>query len=161
MVAPSSRAPFRVAPEVARRRKLQIAVAGAILAGAIVVAPGAEARLTKFQVTTRESPTFGGFSYPGIGQYEKIVGKGFGEINPSDPKNAVITDIQLAPKNANGNVEYSFDFYILKPIDLSKGAHRVMYEPPNRGGKTHGTLNRTLGGNDPGSVTRSLTRVLM
>jgi hypothetical protein len=52
---------------------------------------------------------------------EKIVGKAFGELDPNDPKNAVIVDIQLAPKNANGRVEYAFDFYILKPIDLSKG----------------------------------------
>ena len=29
----------------------------------------------------------------------------------------------------------------------------MMYEPPNRGGKTHGTLNRGAGGNDPGAVT--------
>src|SRR5437867_8741365 len=34
----------------------------------------------------------------------------------------------------DGKVRYAFEFYILKPIDLSKGAHKVMYEPPNRGG---------------------------
>ena len=54
----------------------------------------------------------------------------------------MIVDIELAPRNARGMVEYSFDFYILKPIDLSKGAHRVMYEPPNRGGKTWAALGR-------------------
>jgi hypothetical protein len=54
----------------------------------------------------------------------------------------VIVDIALAPKNANGKVEYAFDFYILKPFDLSKGNHKVMYEPPNRGRKTHAALNR-------------------
>ena len=71
-----------------------------------------------------------------MGQYEKLVGKAFGEVNPHDRQNADIVDIELAPRNARGNVEYSFDFYILKPIDLKKGAHKVMYEPPNRGGKT-------------------------
>src|SRR5262249_22174124 len=101
-----------------------------------------------------ESPTFGGYSWPGVGQYEKIAGKAFGEVGPLDPKNAVITDIALAPRNANGNVEYAFDFYILKPIDLSKGNTKVMYEPPNRGGKTWTALARvTGGGNDPGSIT--------
>jgi hypothetical protein len=74
-------------------------------------------------------------------------------VNPSDPKNALIVDIGLAPKNASGNVEYSFDFYILKPIDLSRGAHKVMYEPPNRGRKTWNTFGRVPGGNDPGSIT--------
>src|SRR5258705_4919736 len=92
---------------------------------------GAEARITKVQITTTESPTFDGYSWPGVGQYEKIVGNAFREVDPYDPKNVVIVDVQLAPRNAGGKVEYSFDFYILKPIDLSRGAHKVMYEPPN------------------------------
>src|SRR5207244_7865237 len=58
-----------------------------------------------------------------------------------------------APRNANGKVEYSFDFYILKPIDLTKGNHKMLYEPPNRGRKTISALNRGVGGEDPGSVT--------
>ncbi len=132
-------------------RRLSVALAFA--AGAVLTAPAADARITKIQITTTESPTFGGFSWPGVGQYEKIVGKAFGEVDPSDPKNSVIVDIDLAPRNSSGNVEYSFDFYILKPIDLSKGAHKVMYEPPNRGNKTWASLGRVPSGNDPGSIT--------
>src|SRR5215471_6739832 len=114
----------------------------------------AQARVTRFVVQTFESPTFGGYSWPGVGQYEKIAGRAFAEVDPLDPQNAGIVDLQLAQQNANGNVEYSFDFYILKPIDLRRGAHKVMYEPPNRGNKTWGTLGRfPAGGNDPGSVT--------
>ena len=120
-------------------------------------APGvADARITKVAIDTAQSqsPTFGGYSWPGVGQYEKVVGTAFGEVNPLDPQNAVIVDIQLAPRNSRKNVEYSFDFYILKPKDLSKGAHKVMYEPPNRGRKTWQSLGRvTSGGNDPGSIT--------
>ncbi|MBZ5628951.1 MAG: hypothetical protein LAO06_08805 [Acidobacteriia bacterium] len=113
----------------------------------------AQARITKV-VITKESPTFGGYSWPGVGQYEKLFGTAYGEVDPADPKNSVITDIGLAPTNANGNVEFSFTFYILKPIDLSKGNHKVMYEPPNRGRKTWSSLGRfPVGGNDPGSVT--------
>jgi hypothetical protein len=121
------------------------------------------ARITTVQITTHESPTFGGYSWPGVGQYEKIAGKAYGEVNPNDPKNSVIVDLALAPRNARGNVEYSFDFYILKPVDLSKGAHKVMYEPPNRGGKTWATLGRvtldspTSNGNDPGSAMTNPT----
>jgi len=126
-------------------------------AGVLVVAPTADARITQVQITTRQTPTFGGYSWAGVGQYEKIVGKAFGEVDPFDPKNAVIVDLQLAPRNRRGYVEYSFDFYILKPIDLSKGAHKVMYEPPNRGTKTWGTLGNFPGGNDPGSVTDPTT----
>ena len=54
---------------------------------------------------------------------------------------------------SRGRVEYAFDFYILKPIDLSKGNHKMLYEPPNRGGKTISAFNRGVGGNDPGAVT--------
>ncbi|HSV20378.1 MAG TPA: alpha/beta hydrolase domain-containing protein [Casimicrobiaceae bacterium] len=150
-------APYRVAPESLRRLALRTAVLSAIAAGALAAAPAVDARITKFQITTTESPTFGGYSWPGVGQYEKLVGKAFGEIDPNDPKNAVITDLQLAPRNANGKVEYAFDFYILKPVDLSKGNHQVMYEPPNRGGKTWSSLARMPGGNDPGSVTSEAT----
>jgi hypothetical protein len=62
-------------------------------------------------------------------------------------------DIKLAPRNARGKVEFAFDFYILKPVDLTKGNHKVMYEPPNRGSKTHDALNRGAGGDDPGALT--------
>src|SRR5262245_35140897 len=117
----------------------------------LVVAP-AEAHIRKLQITRKESPTFGGYTWPGVGQYERIAGKAFGELDPNDPKNAVIVDLQLAPKNSRGRVEYAFDFYILKPIDLTKGNHKMLYEPPNRGRKTIAALNRGVGGDDPGAV---------
>src|SRR5499426_2602762 len=126
-----------------------------VTVGALCAAVSAQAHIRKIQMTAKESPTFGGYSWPGVGQYEKIVGKAYGELDPNDPKNAVIVDLRLAPKNARGKVEYSFDFYILKPIDLSKGNHKMLYEPPNRGRKTIGALNRGVGGNDPGSVTNA------
>ena len=136
-----------------RPRNLVSRVVCVVTLGVLVlVASPAGAHITRIQITAKESPTFGGYSWPGVGQYEKIVGKAFGEVDPTDPKNAVIVDIALAPRNARGNVEYSFDFYILKPIDLSKGAHKVMYEPPNRGGKTWSAFARVPGGNDPGSI---------
>ena len=47
-----------------------------------------EARITHVVITSTESPTFGGYSWPGVGQYEKIVGKAYGEVDPVDPKNA-------------------------------------------------------------------------
>src|SRR4030095_12374563 len=130
--------------------RIKVVLAAALL---LVAASAADARITKLMIVTRESPTFGGHTFPGVGQYEKLVGKAYGELDPNDPKNAVIVDIKLAPRNASGQVEYAFDFYILKPIDLSKGNHKVMYEPPNRGRKTHGSLNSGLGGHDPGSVS--------
>ena len=127
----------------------------ALLAAALFAASPADARITRIEIDAArsESPTFGGFSWPNVGQYEKIVGKAHGEVNPHSRQNRVIVDIEFAPRNARGNVEYSFDFYILKPVDLRKGARKMMYEPPNRGGKTWAALGRVTGGDDPGSIT--------
>ncbi len=130
--------------------RMKVAFAAALL---LVAASAADARITKIQFTRKESPTFGGYAFKGVGQYEKLVGKAYGELDPNDPQNAVIVDIKLAPRNARGKVEYAFDFYILKPVDLTKGNHKVMYEPPNRGAKTHDSLNRGAGGDDPGALT--------
>jgi len=112
--------------------------------------PPADAGITKIQIISR-SPAFGGYSFPQVGTYERVIGKGFGELTPGDRHNNVIVDISLAPRNAKGKVEYSFDFYILKPADLTKGNHKVFYEAPNRGSKLFGNFNRSTGGNDPAS----------
>jgi Alpha/beta hydrolase domain len=137
---------------ISARLRGRAAITAALTVASVVAAAPAEARITRVEIAIRESPTFGGFSWPGVGQYEKLVGKAFGEVDPADPRNALIVDLGLAPRNASGRVEYAFDFYILKPIDLSQGAHKVMYEPPNRGSKTWSTLGRVPGGNDPGSI---------
>jgi hypothetical protein len=70
-----------------------------------------------------QMPTFAGTTFGAVGTYDKIRGTASGTLDPKDPKNAVITDIALAPVDANGLVEYNTDFYILKPTDLTKGNH--------------------------------------
>jgi hypothetical protein len=117
-----------------RRAALVAALLLTIVAG--LAAPGlAEARITRIQITRVESPTFAGASFGTVGQYEKLVGRAYGEVDPSDPKNAIIADIALAPKNAAGMVEYSTDIYILRPVEQSQGNHRLLYDINNRGGK--------------------------
>jgi hypothetical protein len=56
-----------------------------------------------------------------------------GELNPKDPRNAVIQDIELAPVNDRGLVEYSTEFVMLKPKDMSKASGILRYDAPNRG----------------------------
>ncbi len=78
-----------------------------------------------------QTPTFAGTTFGAsgaVGTYDKIRGTASGTLDPKDPKNAVITDIALAPLDANGLVEYNMDFYILKPSDLTKGNHKVFFE---------------------------------
>jgi hypothetical protein len=74
----------------------------------------AEARITRIEITNVQSPTFEGTSFGTTGQYEKLVGRVFGEVDPKDPRNAVITDIKLAPANEHGMVEYSGNIMIIR-----------------------------------------------
>ena len=143
----------RVSTRVPQRRLISLSVASALAASAaLLAAPAVDARITKLNITAT-TLAFGGYSYPGVGQYQRVYGTATGELNPNDPHNSGIIDLALAPRLANGNVEYTTTFYLLKPVDLSKGNHKVHYEPPNRGGKTHSGLNRAGGGNDPASLT--------
>lgn len=104
--------------------------------------------------TSSEAVTFGGTSFGSVGTYQKLRGTAFGQLDPADPKNAVITDMALAQKDpVTGMVPYSLDFYILKPSDLSKGNHKIFYEPNNRGSKVFGSFNQSAGGNNPTTAT--------
>jgi len=126
-------------------------IACAVAAAFALSAQLAEARITRveFDPARSQSPTFGGLSFGGVGQYEKLRGTAWGELDPNDPRNKVITDIDLAPRNAAGMVEYSMDVFILKPIDLSKGNQRAFLDFNNRGGMRVGRLNQTGTNNDP------------
>jgi hypothetical protein len=57
--------------------------------------------------------------------YEKLTGRFFGELDPKQALNAVITDIALAPRNARGMVEYSATFTILKPVDMARESREM------------------------------------
>ena len=70
--------------------------------------------------TKSESPTFNGKSFGRSGPYEKIVGRAYGELDPKDPHNTIVQDIQLAPRNSRGMVEYIATFTLTKPVDMDK-----------------------------------------
>jgi hypothetical protein len=108
-----------------------------------------------------ESPTFDGTSFGTVGTYEKIRGTATGKLDPKNPQNSLITDIALAPTDANGLVTYNMDFYILKPTNLRQGNHKIFFELPNRGGKQFGMFNGSSGGNDPMTAADAGTAFLM
>jgi hypothetical protein len=74
------------------------------------------------------------------GPYERIVAKAHFAVDPKLPQNSTIRDLNLAPRNAAGLVEFSADVYVLKPRDPAKGNGTVLFEVSNRGGK--GLLGR-------------------
>jgi len=107
-----------------------IATAIAVLAWA----PPTEARVTRIVVDTKVSPAFGGAAFGAAGQYETLAGRVFGELDPNDPHNTIINDIELAPKTG-GKVQYMATFFLVKPVDMSKSSHLMWQDVPNRGGR--------------------------
>lgn len=95
----------------------------------------AHGQVARIVIDSVVSPAFGGASYGDAGQYETIAGRAFGELDPADRHNRVITDLQFAPRNARGRVEYVATFFIVKPIDLSTSSHFMWHDVPNRGGR--------------------------
>ena len=110
-------------------RELLLATASGLLLG--LLSP-AEARITKITISST-SPAYGGATFGSVGAYEFVTGTAFGEVDPSNAVNKIIQDIELAPRNAKGMVEYSTKFQILKPVDESKGNHMMLFEIVNRG----------------------------
>ncbi len=107
----------------------------------LMLAITASAEVTSITYTTT-SPMFGGTSFGTVGQYEQLDGTVTGELDPDDEHNEIIQDIKRAPRNAHGKVEYAMTFSLLKPIDLSKSNHTLIYEVVNRGNKLMvGTMN--------------------
>jgi hypothetical protein len=95
-----------------------------------------QAKVTRFEIVKVESPASGGRAGAGAAAapYERITGKAYGELDPNDPKNALVTDIKLAPRNARGKVEYVATFSLMKPIDMTQSSGVLMYSVVNRGG---------------------------
>ena len=126
-----------------------------VAASAIVLVFGvaANARVMRVVIDHRESPAYQGQSFGEAGKYERLSGHAYGELDPKDPLNAVITDLQFAPRNSRGMVEYSTPVYILRPVHRERGNHRLFYDINNRGNKNLGNrYNDTSGSanaNDP------------
>src|SRR5215218_2291849 len=122
-----------------------------LLMALLLIPLSSNARVVRILQMSAPAIAFGGYSWPGVGQYEKITGVAYAEVDPTDRRNNVIVDLTLAQaqpaplqpgKTPQGKVGYLFNFYILKPANLQavdpklNGFGKVMYEPPNRGGKT-------------------------
>ena len=104
-----------------------------VVAALLAVPAASDARVTRVEIERVESPTFEGRSFGDVGPYEKLVGRVHGEVDPAAPENAVIADIERAPRNARGLVEYSADLIILRPVDPARGNGRLFFELNNRG----------------------------
>lgn len=141
------------------RRHLIVCTAIAFMGCAAPSGPAAtgarHSAIQRFEVTSVESPAFEGRAFGAVGQYQKIRGKAYAEVDPDDPRNAVITDLGLAPRNARNKVDYAFDFYILRPVDIAKGNRKLFYEVTNRGRKLSGPMNGGPVDDDPRTAAQA------
>jgi hypothetical protein len=85
------------------------------------------AEVTRVDVATRADVAGAG--------YEKIIGTAHFAIDPKDPHNRVIVDIDKAPVNGSGRVEFSADLYILHPKDAARSNGIALVDVANRGRK--------------------------
>ncbi len=99
----------------------------------VASSPVVEASIVRIVIDTVESPSDDGQVYGDVGAYERLVGRAFGELDPDDPRNALIQDLDLAPRNERGRVEYVVDFVMRKPVDLARSSGVLRYDAPNRG----------------------------
>ncbi|MEH2549367.1 hypothetical protein V1283_006012 [Bradyrhizobium sp. AZCC 2262] len=124
-------------------RILRGCISVAALAVALVVTHLAQARVTRIVVDQT-------IALPG-GRNKSLSGRAYGELDPKNPLNAIITDIQYAPLNARGQVEYVSHFTLIKPVNMSMASGVLWYDLVNRGRPV--AMN-----NSPSSIGPSATK---
>ena len=99
----------------------------------------AHAEVTRLEITRRADLPYAG--------YEKIEGRVYFAVDPANRRNTVIVDLDRAPKNAQGRVEFSADFYAVRPKSGGNGV--AIVDVVNRGNRVTRMFNRVAAGNDP------------
>ena len=125
--------------------------ASPLLAFIFLVTSAASAEVVRIEVASR-ADLAGGKPFGLAGPYEKLVGTIYFAVDPGNSANRIITDIDFAPRNAAGQVEFHSDFFPIKPKDVTRGNGTVLYEVSNRGRKSLlSGFNRAAGSLDPQS----------
>jgi len=93
----------------------------------------------------------GGRPIGGAGGYERVLTQVKFALDPENAANRNIRDLALAPRNEEGQVEFTADVLVLRPRDPSKGNGMLLVEVPNRGGQSllarfqYGSANNEYG----------------
>jgi hypothetical protein len=103
-----------------------------LLAIAFLAVPAA-ARVVRVEILTRADITG---TFGNAGAYERITGRVYFAFDPKNPENRRIVDLDLTPRNSNGEVEAVSEFVILRPKDPARSADLAVIDIVNRGGIT-------------------------
>jgi alpha/beta hydrolase family protein len=123
------------------------------IAGIMLFASPCAAKVVKFDIVRVESPAFEGRAFAGVGTYDRILARATIAVAPDNPHNAMIVDIDRAPRNARGEVEAVAEVEILRPTVAANGNRALFYEVLNRGSKLGFALF-----NDLAAVTNDLVK---
>jgi hypothetical protein len=127
-------------------------LAAAALLCASIMGQTAIAETVRFEIDTRDVVA-DGTVYGDVGAYERVVGTIHFAIDPQNAANRIIRDLDFAPVNADGRVEFSSDFYLLKPVAADAGNGTVLVDVMNRGRKrVLGYFNLATTVNEPRTV---------
>ncbi|WP_157959887.1 alpha/beta hydrolase domain-containing protein [Devosia submarina] len=109
-----------------------LTLAGVSLTTMVAGTSLARAEITRIEITGTTIVSNGADRGNAVGDYELITGRAYGAVDPTDPLNAIITDIALAPRNAQGLVEYDTKFTLAKPVDMDNASGLLWYDIVNR-----------------------------
>ena len=90
------------------------------------------ARVVRVEIVSRQD-VLEGKSFGESGPYERITGRIYFAVPIANAHNRSIVDLDNAVNLANGEVEFSSDFYVVRPKDLKRGNGSMLLEVPNRG----------------------------
>ena len=120
-----------------------------VLLGFLLNPTDAHAHVTDV-VITHCTDVLGGKPFGDTGAYEKCVGTIYFALDPQNPRNRIIVDLDKAPRNAMGQIEFSSDLFVLRPKDPSRGNEAIFFDVVNRGNKLLlGRFNLADGATDP------------
>ena len=88
--------------------------------------------ITELEITKR-TRFASGESFGDVGPYELLEGTAHYAVDPLHARNQGITDLDLAPRNSAGMVEFSADFAMLQPVNIDRGNRRILFDVVNRG----------------------------
>src|SRR5580692_2086853 len=119
-----------------------------------------QAAVTKVEISERTDLPIAGA--------ERIAGKVHFALDPKNPANKAIVDLDRAPRNAQGLVEFAADLRIVRPKDAAKRNGTMIMEVVNRGHSSLLTLGSGTSSNpmrtakdfpDPGLLEKGFTLV--
>ena len=115
-----------------------------------IVSQAALAAVDHVDVIDRK-PYQDGKVFPGTGTYEVIRGRAWFKLDPSDKANARVVDLQYAPRDGKGRVEFSTEFVLLRPTKVIDST--LIYDVSNRGYPISDIFNFVLAPSKKGPFT--------